>query len=149
MKFTFDFGAEVDILTKDELDQSLNRVPELLRKYAEGLKAVRFAGVLSSTAGGVLPGPRQGYTWMVTLVSVEASAAATVTVALGEDGTYAMASPVTLAAAGPAVFSWSSRQVILRPGEVLQVAASAGTLGRYLIAGVEAKAEQVFKLVGG
>lgn len=142
-----DFGAEVDFLTKGELDDSLGKFEELWRSYAEGLKWIRPSGVLAA-ATGVVQSPREGFAWMLTLVSATTSAAATVTVAIGETGEYPVGTE-TLAAAGSAVLTWSSRQVILLPDDKLWLGASAGTISHWRVHAIEAPAEQIFKLIGG
>lgn len=64
MRTKLDFGVEVDFLTKDELDTSVDRVLEHWRSYAEGLRWTRQTGVLEKAAGA-LCGPREGFVWML------------------------------------------------------------------------------------
>lgn len=143
-----DFGAEVDLLNRDELRHEIDHGLEQWRQYAYGLKYMRRKFVLGAASGGV-DGPRQGFAWMLTLASVNVSAAATVGVYLGDDTSYPLAAPVTTTAAGPVVFGWSSRQVILMPGERVYLTSSAGVIGRGLIAAVEAPSDEIYKLIGG
>lgn len=153
-RVTIDFGAQLDLLDESDLDKRFDAMQEVWRQYAMGLKWVTKTGVLAKTTGtpglasSALEGPRQGYVWMLTLLSIAAATAATVTLAIGDSGQYPIGVE-TLAAAGPAIFTFSSRQVILRSSDPLWVGASAGKLYRYRYHAIEAPAEQIFKLIGG
>ncbi|MDA8316528.1 MAG: hypothetical protein M0010_15365 [Actinomycetota bacterium] len=152
MEFTLDFGAKVDVLTKGELDESLDPFLAFFRDYAKGLKYVRPTGVApdaTTASGGILTAVPQGYVWMLTFAVIHVSAAATVTIGRGPTAKIPLAKPTTLAAPGWAEFSWSSRQQILQPGDEVSATASAGVLGSWALNVIEAPAEQVFKLIGG
>jgi hypothetical protein len=153
VKARLDFGAEVDLLCQSELDESLARHAGLLYDYAKGLKWIRRPVNLAGAASGYLAGPRPGYGWMVTLAGLlvtAGSAAGQLELWIGGSGMLPVAvTPVAASYAGPAVVTWSSRQLILNPGEELYAATTTGTLGAGHVQAVEAPAEQVYKLIGG
>lgn len=81
-RFRFDFGAEFDMLTQPELDRSLGRIEQMWRSYAVGRKPFALPVMRGKVAGGVLQlgsssdpgqvscGPRSGWAWRVTRISV-------------------------------------------------------------------------------
>lgn len=150
MKVKLDFGAEIDVLTKGELDQSLDKTLEKFRQYATGLKYVRPSGATPKTpTAGLLTTVPQGYHWGLCFAAVHVSAAATVSIGRTPTAGIPLAAPVVLAAAGLAVFAWSSKQQVLAPGDPVIVTASAGNIGAWTLNAVEVPAEQIFKLLGG
>ncbi|MDA8313680.1 MAG: hypothetical protein M0010_00650 [Actinomycetota bacterium] len=151
MEFTLDFGAKVDILTKGELDHSLDRFGQFFRDYAKGLKYVRATGIAADQAtatGGILVAVPQGYVWMLTFAVIHVSSAtATVTIGRGPTAKIPLAHPA-VASSGWADFSWSSRQQILQPGDEVSATSSAGAIGQWSLNAIEAPAEEIFKLIG-
>lgn len=84
MKFKMDFGAEIDVLTKDELDQSLAAAARVWYERYRGVKLRRIplltavpAGGAVNSAGGVACGPEQGYAWTLRELNVEGLTAGT------------------------------------------------------------------------
>lgn len=78
-RFTLDFGMEVDMLTKDELDDSLRAHGDALVQGAvEGIKWRRLPRLYGTASGGVLTlgtdtpvGPDQGYAWSLRRLYID------------------------------------------------------------------------------
>jgi hypothetical protein len=148
MKVRLDFGAEVDLLNADELDASLERWSGNWLARAQGVKYMRYTNPSPQLTQGavLLGGPRQGYAWDLKLVSVNVSAAAAVTVWLGEGQQYAIGS-AQAAAAGPVIFTWGSHAAVIPGGTQIALATSAGTLSNVLRTAVEVPQEMLGKLI--
>jgi len=106
MKHKLEIGGELDFLTKDELDSSLDRMEGIWRSYAKGFKRFRLPVMRGAVVGGAITlgstnvpeqqyvGPRPGWVWRLTrlsaagLVSTPARATvATAAFAAGAAGT--------------------------------------------------------------
>lgn len=79
-RFTLDFGAEIDLLSKGELDDSLRAHGDaLVAGMVEGIKWRRLPRLYGTADSGVLTlgeqapqaGPEQGYAWSVTRIFVD------------------------------------------------------------------------------
>lgn len=135
--FKLSAGAEIDLLTKDEVDSALRDAEERELVALAGIKPFRFqmfASVASSAVtigdpstgnvGGVLTAPEQGFVWVVKHLVVE--------------GLTSGATPdvVNIYRSGRIIWqlngnqfaqTWGSGQIILNPGESLYVK-STGTV---------------------
>lgn len=151
MKAKFEFGSEFEILTKGELDDSLGKVTDLWRQYAQGLKKPTKEFRLG-TNSGIIPGPPSGLSWMLMLLGARISGADAVILYQGDQANnHPIGSSPAQAVALPAIFTFPARAIILRPGENLFIQAFTGSTN--IIDGwmsvVEAPTEQQFKLIGG
>ncbi len=163
MKAKLDFGAEIDILSKGEFDDGVDHLAgDIWRRYAEGLKHVRFPVMRGSvSAAGDLTlgstdfadltyvGPREGYAWRISRISVAGlETGETVSVYFGEVGASRFVR--TLTAASP---EWdTSHGLLLHPGDHLVITGSGLTAGEVVTVNgeaIEAPAEQIYKLIGG
>lgn len=146
MKVRLDFGTELDILTQGELDESLSRAADTWYQRARGIRYVRRTST-PGAASVLVPGPQQGFAWDLKLIGAVFSAADSLEVFLGESQQYPLYGG-TPGDAGTATTvdaaTWSSQQVILKPGEVLTVAATAGkTITSLIVAAIELPAERL------
>lgn len=78
-KVKLDFGAELDVLTKGELDQSLAGQPDaLVRSWTRGIKHIRLPRLRGQASGGALTlgieqpqsGPDMGFAWSIQRLTV-------------------------------------------------------------------------------
>ncbi len=165
MKAKLDFGAEIDILSGEEFNKGLRQAIAFMRAEAESLKHVRLPvlsgqvaaggtitlgseGLLDQSANqGALCGPRSGFAWRITRVSVTGLLAAE------ELSLYwADASPQRYVAGitGPGLFNLSTKSLLLKPTEHLVVSGSGLTAGETItVSGeaIEVVAEQIFKIL--
>lgn len=160
-KFKLDFGADVELLTKDEVDDSIGRLPGgIWGEYARGLKHLDLPVLSGVVAGGVLLlggsdvagqnrcGPRQGFFWRVTRISVYGLAAGDV-VQLYKGDAVPGRFVTAISAAAPSFTP--SHGLLLKSDNHLVVDGTGLTATRVTVTGevIEAPAEQVFKLIGG
>lgn len=155
MKVKLDFGAELDVLTQDELDRTLGKWAGLWAQRARGLEWFQHAA--GSNDPGIGTGayqtrpPASGYAWELTGLSVVVSAQQNVTVTwdvggnlLVPGGSMPSASLATVPAGFGGAVSWGSKRVILKPGRSLYVQAAAGALIQQVyLTGVEVPAERL------
>lgn len=162
MKFKLDFGAEIDLLTKDELAGALDSYGDRrLAEYALGLKHFDLPVLLGTVpASGDLTlgstgdpdqtycGPRQGFCWRVARVSVSGiSSTQTVNLYKGDVGASRFVS--VLSATSPAFLT--SHGLLLKPGGHIVIDGSGLTVGEQItVSGeaIEAPAELIYKLIG-
>lgn len=160
-KFKLDFGAEVELLTQGELDDSVNKLPGgIWGEYARGLKHLDLPVLSGKVAGGqitlgasdvadqTLCGPRQGYVWRVVRVSIYGLAAGDA-VQLYKGDVAASRFVTAIAAANPCFTP--SHGLLLKPGNYLTVDGSGLVATNIVVTGevIEAPAEQIFKVIGG
>lgn len=146
MKVKLDFGAELDVLTQGELEQTLSKAAALWWERARGVRYVRRVSQ-PAAASVVVNGPDQGWAWDVKLVGAVFSAADSLQVLLGAAALWPVwAGPPGNAGATNVLDSiiWGSHQVILNPGEQLTVKSAGGALiSNLLVAAIEVPAERL------
>lgn len=158
-KFRLAANAELDLLTKEELDGSLREAAvSEWNERGRGIKRLRLIQrpntALSTTAGFVLNAtPNQGYTWNLRFVAASLSAAQTTQFYLGSDTNTGLTSTTGLAplANAPSAVvgsaSWGGGQVWIDPGDYLAVwAGGTATLQGIHVVVIEAPAELAWKL---
>lgn len=170
MKFKLDFGADIELLTRDELGGELraaeHRWDLLWRTRLAGLRhmPIPVARGTSDGSGDITLGqtsdpdqpylgPREGYAWRVVRVSV-AILGANDQIALYR-GDVGKARFVDLLTGTSPAFT-ASHAVVLHPGDHLvvstsQIAGSVTANTEVVVSGevVEAPAEMIGKLIGG
>jgi hypothetical protein len=164
-----ELGAELDMLTKPELDQSLTAAAQMMREQVRGVKYRRLPQLSGTASGGVLDvggdvnaggnswsgqsvGPDQGWAWEIRLLSIA--------------GLTTGATPdivnIYIRGAGSALpwwqlngnnfsYTFSKGALVLLPGETLRMA-STGTFaatGTVTLFGsvTQLPAEQLSKLL--
>lgn len=160
-KFKLDFGAEIEVLTKSELDDSLDGLPTgIWAQYARGLKHLDLPVMSGAVAGGALRlggsdspdqtfcGPRQGFVWRVARISVFGLAANDVVQVYRGD--VAASRFVTVLSATAPSFT-PSHGLLLKPGGRIVVDGTGLAATHLTVTGevIEAPGEQIFKLIGG
>jgi hypothetical protein len=141
--------GEIDMLTDHELRESLgHHFSAQIREWYKGIDYLGFAGVGNGTGTLTLPGPNQGYTWSVKLVSVQLAAAGILSVYPADNVNVApigvIASTVN-GANNDAILTWSSNQVIFKDGRNLTLF-SAQTILNYRVLVVQTPTEMQGKL---
>lgn len=160
-KFKLSAGADIEMLTKDELDQSLSdsAVAEWTER-GRGVKVLRFTAPvgasLTATAVYVIPyTPAQGYSWALRLVGATFSTAFNLRVWITSDPSIAalptpnnlMALGVTGGSALSTALTFSGTQAVLNGGDCVVMSASGNvTLNSYLLTAVEVPTELLWKL---
>jgi len=144
-KFVLDFGMEVDMLTQEELDKSLDQAQETWYAKAAGADYVtRIANGINDGAGLAtyqIQGPGQGYAWSVKMVAAALSASAQLQVFWDAQTTLPASNPTVAGTSG--VVTWGSDQVVLKPGRSLYATASTGAIVSLLIAAWQIPAERL------
>ena len=153
-KVRLDFGAELDVLSQRELDQSLSRASEATLAHARGIKWMRRAHPLADTPTSVTLGNpvAQGYAWDLKMITGMLTGSDSAAVFIGEDATGLLIGYAPAPGAAPAqpVFTigWSSHQQVLMPGDELFVATSgAFGLTRVTVTAVQVPAEMLGKIL--
>lgn len=78
--------GQIDLLTDPELRESLgHHFTQQVREWYRGIDYLGFAGVGNGTGVITIPGPNQGYTWDLKLVSVQLAAAGQVSAYPGDN----------------------------------------------------------------
>lgn len=161
--FKLSAGAEIDLLTKPELDDALqSEALAQVQERARGIKPMRFVGrsglALTATTAVVIPyTPSQGYVWAVRLVATSFSGTAANLRAWITSDANITSLPVPnnmipIGSTGNSSLSvalqFSGTQVLMYGGEyiVLNVSTTP-TLDNYVLAVVETPAELLWKLV--
>jgi hypothetical protein len=133
--------GEIDVLTDKELRESLgHHFSAEIKEWYRGVDFLSFAGPANGASSVQIPGPDQGYTWSVKLLSVigNSSSADTVAVALKDTGTSSIVGvsvPTITAQNFPSVFMWSSNQLVIKDGRAITVTGLFGhtTFDSYLL----------------
>jgi hypothetical protein len=132
-KVRLELGAELDLLTKNELADALHHAGEWQRQAAFGLRHMELPVMHGTPSGGTLTllggqgngpyvGPRQGYYWRIERVSIYG-------LATGDSMNLFKSDPssgrfvTTITAAAPA-YHPGGRALLLKPGDYL---AATGT----------------------
>ena len=151
-KFRLSAGAEIDMLTKDELDQSLGSYfAEQETARGSGIKVMRIQGVTTSIGTGVafpIAGPEQGYAWALRSAGFSPSTSAAIRVWIGDNTATPPATGMVgfMPAANFGTIAWSSVQAVLYGGEYLQLSAGATCTTDFIIYAVEVPAQLLWKL---
>jgi len=140
-KFVLDFGMEVDLLTKGELDQSLSEAQASWHARAAGTDFITRTQIGVDESSLQLPGPESGWAWSVKMVSAALSAAAVLSVWWDAQMTLPAAPPAASATSG--VISWGSDSLVLKPGRALYASTSTGTITSVLVAAWQIPAERL------
>jgi hypothetical protein len=141
VKFKLDFGTEIDLLTKGELDQSLGHLSDQWRAREVGVDYVTRYNTGIAAAVFTVPGPEQGWAWSMEQLSAQLSAAGTISVFWDAQQTY-LAAPVSNNGTNVYV-SWGSHQCVLKPGRTLTVVPSTGTITSLMFSAIQAPAERL------
>lgn len=151
-------GAELDLLTQGEVDDSLMRALNL-QEYARGqdvkvLRAQGTTGTVTATAGAVVDGPNPGYAWALRGAYFNLATASNVRLWIIGDNNTAVAGAGLLqgvvAATSSATFNsvtWSGVQAVLHGGEnlLISTAGSVASIG-YTFYYVEVPEQLLWKL---
>lgn len=160
MRVKLDFGAELDVLTQGELEQSMSRAAEIWWQRYRAATIIRIPLMTGVPAGGKVAfgltqrcGPGQGWAWGVRELNVEGlTGGATPDVVNIYRGSSARAGTIFWQLNGNQFLQTFGRgDKILKPGETLYVA-SAGTFtatGPITLSGVatQVPAERAAELV--
>ena len=160
MKAKLELGAELDMLTKNELDQSLSKISSWQRDAAQGLKAFdvpRLFGAVSGAAislgadqpEGQYLGPKSGFYWKIGRISIDGLAAAD-EVKLYKGPSGGGGRFVTWIAGQPGVYHPGSCALILKPGDYLSIVGTGLTATGQIVVtgeGVSAPGEMMWKLL--
>ena len=122
-KFEIKAGASIDLLTKEELDASLNAQREPYR----AVSVIRLPVLFGQAAGGVLAmggdtgtlvqAPDQGYVWAIRHISIEGLAAGDVVSIIRAGRIF-----WKLAATAPSAATWGRGEFMVNAGETLSYA---------------------------
>lgn len=162
-KVRLEVGAELDLLSPRELDETIGKHASIWQEAARGLKHLGLptargtvsAGNVTLGAGldtgdGVYLGPREGFWWRVIRVSVDGLAAGDL-VKLYKGGIQGSRFVAGIFQANGSVFT-PSRGLILKPGDNLQLTGSGlSATGTITMSGeaIEAPGVLQWKLIGG
>jgi len=139
--------APIDVLTRVELEESLHKSIEAAeRSRVRGIDYMEQNGNGDGVATVQIPGPESGYAWSVKVISFVVSAPATVNVYISESTTTAPVGTAILAAAGPAIFTFTSNIVVVRDGRVITLTTSAGGITAWKVLAKQVPNEMVGKL---
>jgi hypothetical protein len=145
--------APIDILTREELEQSLHQEFDYAqRERVRGVAYIRFIGAGQNPSVGqfTIPGPDMGYVWALKIVSFTLGAAGAFGLYIGDiiaPGHCIFAgNSLAIGTTNEAVATWTSNIALLNPGENLLVSSNQLLFGTYLLAAVEVPAEMKGKL---
>ena len=155
-KIVLDFGTEVDMLNKTELQEALAEDARL-RALTAGVKQFRMfinsaqLGVTSFSLSGNPPqGPASGFTWMIMNIGAELSAAAGLRVYLSS-GANAAGGNRLVAASGTGsanvAFQFSKGQFPVYAGEALTFVVGSNLIQSIFMTGIEIPAERIGELL--
>lgn len=134
-KFVLDFGAEIDLLSQKELDDSLRAAGDRMAQgLLEGVKWRRLPRLYGTAAGGVLTlgltapqaGPEPGYSWSLRRLYVNGLTAGATpdVVQLFRNGTNS--DPLWQISGASPQQTWGRLELVLSGGDNL-IVASLGT----------------------
>lgn len=152
-RFVLDFGAEIELLTKGELDQSLSAAADIWREEARGVKFMRryYLTPAGGTSFTVTDSPNAGYVWVLTGVGVHLSAGGVaggvgVIVSYGED----LSRPVggasqqgTTGVSDSAFVPFARGQCVMRDGDKLTVKTGSGALATVSLTAIQIPEERL------
>lgn len=152
-KFILDFGREVDILTKGELDQSLADAQQ--RAIVAGVKAARFwanSGTIGAAQVSYSTPPlvASGYVWAIMNIGVEMSASANCLVYLMGGANAAGGNRfvgIMPTGGSSRSLAYSKGQLMLNTGEFLTIAPASGNILSVFISAIEVPAERAGELL--
>lgn len=147
-------GASIDVLTKGELDQSLQS--QFVAEWTErgrGIKVMRIQGVtttINTTVAFPIQGPEQGYSWALRSIGLSPSSAQAIRVWIAPDNSTTP--PATgliefMASASFMTSTWSNVQAVIHGGEWIALTASGACTTDYIIYAVEVPTQLLWKLV--
>lgn len=131
-KVKLELGAELDMLTKGELDHSLAHQDDWQRHAAQGMRHMDLPILKGTIAGAAITldvnqtdplvvGPAQGFYWKVTRVSVEGLAAADQVQLYKGGAALGTGRFVCWIAGRPGVYNPGSGGFILKPGDTIGI----------------------------
>lgn len=126
-KFKIGAGADIELLTQGELDQSLANERAASRSKYQAVSVIRLPVLFGIASGGVLAmggdsgspvhSPDQGYVWSVRHISIEGLAAGDVVSILRAGRIF-----WKLAATPPSAETWGRGEFMVNAGETLSYA---------------------------
>jgi hypothetical protein len=147
-------GAEIDLLTKGELDDSLKDAADAeWTARARGIKPIRVmgnTGSLSSTTVFAVAGPQQGYIWALRGLGLILSGAQTAQAYVtGDNGTTLPKNGLVASfASGTNLYTdWSGVQAYLNGGEYLAIGAGGSVSAAFILYALEVPAELTWKVI--
>lgn len=142
----------VDLLTGSELKEAMgHNVSHQIREWYRGVDYMGAAGPGNGTGLITINPIDQGYTWSVRLVSVQLSAAGTLSVYPGDTNTVApVGSQVAIANGGlfEVVYQWSSSTLVLKDGRNVTLYCGAANILNWRIMAKQVPTEMQGKLLG-
>lgn len=138
-EFKFEMGGTFQSLTKPELDESLRTAADIWKQRGLGVKWTLWTAPPGQLGGPsyVVPGPLAGWGWALKMISVQLSAAGSVTAYYGESANgRAIAGPGAgfPAAAGTLqIATFTSNIAILPPTQNLYIAATGANLSTLMV----------------
>jgi hypothetical protein len=139
--------APIDILTRLEMEEVLTKgLDQAERTRVRGVDYMEVNGNAANATSVTIQGPIQGYAWSLKIASVVLSAAGVFNVYLGDNQNTAPVGSVTLAAAGPAIVTWTSNIVIVRDSRYITLASSVAGIGAWKILSKQVPNEMIGKL---
>lgn len=150
MKQQLSAGGYLDLLTKDEITESMgHNFDAAIRDLLRGVDYLMFTGVGNGTGLFTIPySPEQGYCWSIKLLSVQLSASSNVSAYLGSTNTVA---PIGNGNGftntnNEAIMTWSANQVVLKDSRQITLFASLANITNYLLAVKQVPTEMQGKL---
>lgn len=140
--------APIDVLTRIELEESLSKgFEQAERARVRGIDYMEVNTNGNNAATLALNGPESGYAWSLKLISAVLSAAATLSVYLGEaPQATAPIGVVTLSGAGAAIVTYTSNIIIVRDARQITLVSSAGGIGAVKLIARQVPDEMIGKL---
>lgn len=140
--------APLDVLTRIELEESLSKgFEQAERARVRGIDYMEVNTNGSNASTVALNGPESGYAWSLKLISAVLSAAATLSIYLGEaPQATAPIGVVTLSAAGAAIVTYTSNIIIVRDARAITLVSSAGGIGAIKLIARQVPDEMIGKL---
>lgn len=139
MKQNIPGGGVLDLLTKDELKESMGHsLDETIVKWYRGVDYLSFINLVNAPAIGPFSIPQtaeSGYAWSVKLVSFQLSGGSTIaSLYVGSTNLTPPVATVAPNTLNEAVFSFSSNQLVIKDGQALTINAggSVQVLGWHL-----------------
>lgn len=161
MKQLLDFGSHLDVLTHHELAAELDAVSQrFFQEFGRGIKYLRFgpapttiannAFKLDGSSGQNTVGPREGFLWSVTRITVWGLTSGTTPDVANLYRNAPVGIPVWQFNGNTPAVTFSKLQMVLLPGEYLSLTNSGSTTatGQITIAGdaIEVAAEELSKI---
>lgn len=139
--------APIDVLTRVDLESMRYQwLEEATRTRLRGIDYIEQNGNGQAAALVTIPGPDMGYAWSVKIVSAVLTAAATLSVYLGDNINVAPIAQQTLTGAGAVITTYTSNIVVIRDARVITLSASAGGINAWKVMAKQVPNEMVGKL---